>query len=80
MAEKVGKVCVVARGDGVVDVIDIESELALLKSKSSLKNKKAGSLLKSSTPAADSRANDQKRRKLHLDYSVGGHTAAVSCV
>ncbi|KAF5949249.1 hypothetical protein HYC85_011242 [Camellia sinensis] len=37
MVDRLGKVCVVARGDGVVDVIDIESELAVIKSKSSLK-------------------------------------------
>ncbi|GAA0158349.1 hypothetical protein LIER_15404 [Lithospermum erythrorhizon] len=80
VVERVGKVCVVARGDGVVDVIDIESEVALLKSKSSLKSKKVGSIPKSSVTAADSQAIDQKKRKLHLDYSVGGHTAAVSCV
>ncbi|KAI8023070.1 WD repeat-containing protein 53 [Camellia lanceoleosa] len=31
MVDRLGKVCVVARGDGVVDVIDIESELAVIK-------------------------------------------------
>ncbi|KAL7215925.1 hypothetical protein ACSBR1_027969 [Camellia fascicularis] len=40
MVDRLGKVCVVARGDGVVDVIDIESELAVIKSQSSLKPRK----------------------------------------
>ena len=35
IVDKVGKVCVVARGDGVVEVSDIESELDAINSKNS---------------------------------------------
>ncbi|XP_020097558.1 WD repeat-containing protein 53 [Ananas comosus] len=73
------KVCAVARGDGVVDVIDLESELAPKKSKSSV-----GSQLRSKRsdiPDANSHPTGQSRgKRLHLDYTLGGHTAAVSCV
>ena len=40
MLEKSGKICVVASGDGVIDVIDIGSELVAAQSKSSLKAQK----------------------------------------
>ncbi|XP_021907582.1 WD repeat-containing protein 53 [Carica papaya] len=40
MSDKLGRICVVARGDGVVDVINIESELTDVKSKSSIKSRK----------------------------------------
>lgn len=73
--DKVGKICVVARGDGVVNIINIESELAALKSKISGKSKYG---TKSTTK--DSESHDLNDRKVHLDYSVGGHVAAVSSV
>ncbi|GAB4827189.1 hypothetical protein Ancab_034079 [Ancistrocladus abbreviatus] len=82
MLEKLNKICAVARGDGVVSVIDIESEFSTLKLKSSLKSQK-GSQMKSkgSLPAADIEASRQGTpKRLHLDYSLGGHTAAASCV
>ncbi|KAK4399260.1 WD repeat-containing protein 53 [Sesamum angolense] len=81
IVDKVGKVCVVARGDGVVNIINIESELAALKSKMSTKPKLGSkSNPKSHSSAADSQSTDQNDRNLRLDYSVGGHVAAVSSV
>ncbi|KAL0352953.1 UNVERIFIED_CONTAM: WD repeat-containing protein 53 [Sesamum angustifolium] len=81
IVDKVGKVCVVARGDGVVNIINIESELAALKSKMSTKPKLGSkSNPKSHSSAADSESTDQNDRNLRLDYSVGGHVAAVSSV
>lgn len=82
MLDKLDKLCVVARGDGVVDVINIDLELAAVKSKSSTKPRKGSqSRLKDSSPSADVGNLDQNRKqRLHLDYSLGGHTAAVSCV
>lgn len=82
MLDRSGKVCAVARGDGVVDVIDIESELATLKSKFPLKPQK-GSKSKpgNNRPSTSSTALHQNNgKRLHLDVSLGGHTAAVSCV
>ncbi|KAJ4823173.1 Cellulose synthase A catalytic subunit 8 [UDP-forming] [Turnera subulata] len=82
MLEKSDKVCVVARGDGVVDVINIELELAAMRSKSIAKARKGSqSTSKDSSSAAGTEVLDQNQRnRMHLDYSVGGHTAAVSCV
>ncbi|WOL09111.1 WD repeat-containing protein 53 [Canna indica] len=74
------KVCAVARGDGVVDVIDLEAELATPKPKSSSLTK--GSQLKSrkgSAYAANTHTADQRKR-MQLDYKLGGHTASVSSV
>lgn len=74
MVDKVGKICVVARGDGAVDIIDVESELAANKSKSSIRTKKGTKSVPETSP------DPQFHPKLHLDLSLGGHTAAVSCV
>lgn len=79
MVDKLGKICVVARGDGVLSVINTESELAAFKSKNSSK-KGTKSTSKSSASTSDAQSQDQNSPKLHLDYSMGGHTAAVSCV
>ncbi|XP_042501628.1 WD repeat-containing protein 53 isoform X1 [Macadamia integrifolia] len=82
MLEKTNKICVVARGDGGVDVIDIESELANVKLKGSLQHRK-GSQSRSiaSTSNSNTASLDQNRgSSFHLDYGLGGHTAAVSCV
>ncbi|KAB1670378.1 hypothetical protein ES319_1Z172600v1 [Gossypium barbadense] len=66
MLDKIGKICVVARGDGVIDVINTESELTATKPK---------------IQGSDGGVPDENGRKwLHLDYSLGGHTAAVSCM
>ncbi|KAK9064293.1 hypothetical protein SSX86_015673 [Deinandra increscens subsp. villosa] len=82
MLDKIDKICVVARGDGVVDVINIESEFKAAKSKGPSNSKKGGqSKSKGSVPSKDSEKEDQNQRtRLRLDYSSGGHTAAVSCV
>ncbi|XP_027156624.1 cellulose synthase A catalytic subunit 8 [UDP-forming] [Coffea eugenioides] len=82
MVDKLGKICVVARGDGVVDVINIESELAAAKSKNSSKPKKGTKSVSgsSASPAPANPPNLENERRLHLDHSLGGHTAAVSCV
>ncbi|GMH30475.1 hypothetical protein Nepgr_032318 [Nepenthes gracilis] len=82
MLDKLNKICAVARGDGIVSVIDIESELAVIKSKSFLKPQK-GSQLRSvgSVLATDIEARKLNGgKRLNLDYSLGGHTAAASCV
>ncbi|CAK9148104.1 unnamed protein product [Ilex paraguariensis] len=82
MVDKLDKICVAARGDGVVSVVNIESEIASIKSKSSLKPQKGSqSRSKGNVPSADTKSQDQVgRNNLHLDYILGGHTAAVSCV
>ncbi|OVA14513.1 WD40 repeat [Macleaya cordata] len=82
MLDKSGKICVVARGDGVVDVIDIESELAVANSKSSTRSCKGSqSRTGSIKPTTNASTVDQNRgKRFHLDYTLGGHTAAVSCV
>ncbi|PIA33939.1 hypothetical protein AQUCO_03900061v1 [Aquilegia coerulea] len=82
MLDRSGKVCAVARGDGVVDVIDIEAELASLKSKSSTKSGKVPlSRSGNINASASTTPLDQKKgRRIHFDSSLGGHTSAVSCV
>ncbi|KAA3482056.1 WD repeat-containing protein 53 [Gossypium australe] len=76
MLDKIGKICVVARGDGVIDVINTESELTATKPKCSTKSRKG-----TQSKGSDGGVPDENGRKwLHLDYSLGGHTAAVSCV
>ncbi|EOY27949.1 Transducin/WD40 repeat-like superfamily protein isoform 2 [Theobroma cacao] len=81
MLDKLGKICVVARGDGVIDVIDMESELASIRPKSSTKSRTGiHSASKCSLPAEGGVADEYGRKWFHLDYSIGGHTAAASCV
>ncbi|CAH8390931.1 unnamed protein product [Eruca vesicaria subsp. sativa] len=64
MVDKLDKICDVARGDGIVDLINVESEL-------SRKGKSKGS---------SSSSSNSVFKRVRLDYSVGGHKAAVSCV
>ncbi|KAL8130375.1 hypothetical protein V2J09_019530 [Rumex salicifolius] len=78
MYEKVGKICTVARGDGVVSVINFDLELASLKKKSGHKPQKGFSEGSSSTDVENKKQSG--RNRLHLDYSMGGHSAAASCV
>ncbi|KAJ4951913.1 hypothetical protein NE237_028745 [Protea cynaroides] len=82
MLEKIDKICVVGRGDGVVDVIDIESELANVKLKGTLQHRIGlQSRSKASTSTSNTACLDQNGgNSFHLDYAFGGHTAAVSCV
>lgn len=73
------KVCAVARGDGAVDVVDLEYELAPAKSKGP--SRAGGSAMSSKrTDLGDGSNNQCQGKRIHLDYSMGGHTAAVSCV
>ncbi|KAJ0016954.1 hypothetical protein Pint_10356 [Pistacia integerrima] len=82
MLDKTDKICVVARGDGVIDVVNIESELSTIRSKNSTKAWKGSQSIPKDNPLAGEMEtldlNGGKR--LHLDYSLGGHTAAASCV
>ncbi|KAL5839295.1 hypothetical protein ACOSQ3_012002 [Xanthoceras sorbifolium] len=82
MLDKTDKICVVARGDGAIDVINIESELNTFRSKNSTKARKGSkSISKDDIRAVEMENLDQNGGKsLHLDYSLGGHTAAASCV
>ncbi|KAL0693355.1 hypothetical protein Bca4012_060535 [Brassica carinata] len=63
MVDKLGKICAVARGDGIVDLINTESELS-----------------RKGTSKGSSSSSSNVGKRICLDYSVGGHTAAVSCV
>ncbi|GJN38048.1 hypothetical protein PR202_gb27056 [Eleusine coracana subsp. coracana] len=73
------KVCAVARGDGAVDVVDLEYELASVKSKGH--SRAAGSTMGSKgTDHGDGKSNHSHVKRIHLDYAMSGHTAAVSCV
>lgn len=81
VVDKFEKICVVARGDGVVSVIKVESEPNAVKSKSSAKPKKGSkSAPKVGSSSADPENGNQNGGDLHLDHALGGHTAAVSCV
>ncbi|KAG2594990.1 hypothetical protein PVAP13_5KG035300 [Panicum virgatum] len=73
------KVCAVARGDGAVDVVDLEYELAPSKSKGP--PRLATSTMSSKrTEPGDGSSNQCQVERIHLDFTMGGHTAAVSCV
>lgn len=72
------KICAVARGDGVVEVIDIESDLVPSKSKSSSLARGGGSQTRLKEKASSSGQGQPK--SLQLDYRLGGHTAAVASV
>ncbi|XP_044494916.1 WD repeat-containing protein 53 [Mangifera indica] len=82
MLDKTDKICAVARGDGVVDVLNIESELSTTRSKNSIKAQKGSqSIPKNNTLAGEMETlNLNGGKRLHLDYSLGGHTAAASCM
>ncbi|KAF2948983.1 hypothetical protein DAI22_01g074000 [Oryza sativa Japonica Group] len=72
------KVCAVARGDGAVDVVDLEYELAPAKSKG-LPRMADLSLSSKSTDIGDGCGSQSQGKRIHLDYTVG-HTSSVSCV
>ncbi|ESQ39714.1 hypothetical protein EUTSA_v10000923mg [Eutrema salsugineum] len=67
MVDKLDKICAVARGDGIVDLINIESELSR-------------KVTSSTSKGSSSSSNNNVIKRVRLDYSVGGHKAAVSCV
>uniref|UniRef100_A0A0D9Y4Z4 Uncharacterized protein n=1 Tax=Oryza glumipatula TaxID=40148 RepID=A0A0D9Y4Z4_9ORYZ len=73
------KVCAVARGDGAVDVVDLEYELAPAKSKG-LPRMADLSLTSKRTDIGDGCGSQRQGKRIHLDYTVGGHTSSVSCV
>jgi hypothetical protein len=72
------KVCAVARGDGAVDVVDLEYELAPAKSKG-LPRMADLSLSSKRTDIGDGCGSQSQGKRIHLDYTVG-HTSSVSCV
>ncbi|KAI9076432.1 hypothetical protein K1719_041579 [Acacia pycnantha] len=80
MLDKLGKVCAVARGDGAVSVISIESDLTAPKSKGSSKPRKGSQSKSKDGSSTTNMDTDQNGKMLHLDSSMGGHSAAVSCV
>ncbi|KAJ1282102.1 hypothetical protein BS78_03G024300 [Paspalum vaginatum] len=73
------KVCAVAKGDGAVDVVDLEYELAPAKSKGPPRAATSTTSSKRTEPG-DGSCNQSQVKRIHLDYTMGGHTAAVSCV
>ncbi|KAK1662880.1 hypothetical protein QYE76_051039 [Lolium multiflorum] len=73
------KVCAAARGDGAVDVIDLEYELAPAKSKGPSRGG-ASTMSSKRTDLGDGSSNQSQGKRIHIDYTMGGHTAAVSCV
>ncbi|GFP89622.1 WD repeat-containing protein 53 [Phtheirospermum japonicum] len=75
IVDKVGKICVAARGDGVVSIINIDSQ-----TKSKISTKPKADTKSKPKNRAESQIPDQNDRNLQLDYSVGGHGAAVSSV
>lgn len=78
MVDKLGKICAVAGGD-VINVIDIESEIAAIRSKSSSNTRKGSqSRLKGGSSSSNTDADDNVKKRLQFDYTVGGHTSAVS--
>uniref|UniRef100_A0A0E0JFD5 Uncharacterized protein n=1 Tax=Oryza punctata TaxID=4537 RepID=A0A0E0JFD5_ORYPU len=64
------KVCAVARGDGAVDVVDLEYELAPAKSKG-LPRMADLSLSSKITDIGDGCGSQSQRKRIHLDYTVG---------
>ncbi|KAI5432509.1 Cellulose synthase A catalytic subunit 8 [UDP-forming], variant 3 [Lathyrus oleraceus] len=78
MVDKLGRVCAVA-GGGVINVIDIESEIAAVRSKTSSNTRKGSqSRLKDGSSTSNTDADRNVKKRLHFDYSMGGHTSAVS--
>jgi len=82
MLSNLGKACAVARGDGVVSLINLESELDAVKSKLATKARKNSETKSKNTTAGagGGTLNQNVGKRLHLDYRRGGHTAAASCV
>ncbi|RWW84767.1 hypothetical protein BHE74_00006625 [Ensete ventricosum] len=80
MLPGLNKVCAAARGDGVIDVIDLEVELANMKSKSSSIAKRSQPRSRKSDAQSANTMGQVLRKRTQLDYSLGGHTAGVSCV
>lgn len=79
MVDKLGKVCAVARGDGVVEVIDTEVDFVSTSKRSSKPHKRDVKSSASSSTHIETRDGSGRKKKC-LDYSLGGHTAGASCV
>lgn len=78
MIDKLDKICAVAAG-AVVNVINIEAEIACMKSKGSSNSRKGSqSRPKQGSSTSNTDADQNGRRRLQLDYTLGGHNAAVS--
>lgn len=78
MVDKLGKICAVA-GGGVINVIDIESEIAAVRSKGSSNTRKGSqSKLKDGSSTSNTDEDHSVKKRLHFDYTIGGHTSAVS--
>jgi WD repeat-containing protein 53 len=78
MVDKLGKICAVAGGD-VINVIDIDSEISAVRSKSSsITRKGSQSRLKGGSSSSNANADDNVNKRLQFDYTIGGHTSAVS--
>ncbi|KAK9093009.1 hypothetical protein Syun_027920 [Stephania yunnanensis] len=72
MLDNSGKVCSVARGDGIVDVINVELELAAVKSKGPVKpQKRLESAAVNKLNAGSAPHADIKEKRIRLDYSLG---------
>ncbi|XP_017414671.1 cellulose synthase A catalytic subunit 8 [UDP-forming] [Vigna angularis] len=79
MVDKLDKICAVARGDGAINVINIETEMSSTKSKSSSNSRKGShSRSKDGSSSSKTEADQNEKKRLHLDYTLGGHTAAIS--
>lgn len=77
MVDKLGKICAVAGGD-VINVIDIESEIAAVRSKSSSNTRKGSQSRLKGGSSSNTDADDNVKKRLQFDYTIGGHTSAVS--
>ncbi|XP_049935532.1 uncharacterized protein LOC116260955 isoform X2 [Nymphaea colorata] len=74
--------CAAARGDGVIDVINIESALSGIKGRNSSQARKHMLVKHNKKVSQDTSetSSSVQLKRLQLDHSLGGHTAAASCV
>ncbi|KAJ1426142.1 WD40-repeat-containing domain [Sesbania bispinosa] len=80
MLDKIGKICAVPAG-GVVNVIDIDSEIAAIRSKSSSNSRKGSqSRSKDGSSTSNTDADQNGKKRLRLDFTLGGHTGPISSV
>lgn len=81
MLDKLGKACAVARGDGIISLLNLEAELAAVKPKGTSKTQKSLGKTNSAASVPDVKGENQNEvQRLHLDHTLGGHSAAASCV
>ncbi|CAN6483872.1 unnamed protein product [Victoria cruziana] len=74
--------CAAARGDGVIDVINIESALSSIRGRNSSQARKHVHVKHNKKIPQDISETSScvQLKRLRLDHSLGGHTAAASCV